>query len=348
MRTFRRTALDMEILEDRWVPSGLSTITSNFNGTAIPAGSTVWFSSAFKVSGFTSHPVTLDVTNQTISFAVNGVNQTVAVPNSIITLSPTATSASTTFDANGAWLTTLPFKFSGNAFLGGVALPVPGGLPGGINPVSWQATFSSDTAGLTVNWQWAAAVYSTFGTDYNALDVKPVDDNHVSAYQNSDHAGTPEAFKAFVLGGARGGGGANFTGSLSGTASVQTPVAVATSSLSGFAFVITPTGSSTPLAGVTITLTDSFGNQTKTTTTDANGAYSFTGLAAGIYSLTVTATPPGTPAYSGDAVGTVTGPGGTVTGDGTANSFVPVLSGITLGAGDNGTDYDFFFGTPSA
>jgi len=48
-------------------------------------------------------------------------------------------------------------------------------------------------------------------------------------YQNSDHAGTPEGvdpsttlpFKAFVTGGARGGGGSNWTGSWSGTVGVS-------------------------------------------------------------------------------------------------------------------------------
>jgi len=55
--------------------------------------------------------------------------------------------------------------------------------------------------------------------------VKPVDDNQTSNYQNSDHAGTPESFKASVTGGATGGGGSNYTGSYSPTVSV-TPVVV--------------------------------------------------------------------------------------------------------------------------
>jgi len=53
--------------------------------------------------------------------------------------------------------------------------------------------------------------------------VKPVDDNRASAYQNSDHAGTPENFTPYVVGGATGGGGSNFTGSYSGT-SACTPI----------------------------------------------------------------------------------------------------------------------------
>ena len=40
----------IEPLEDRLQPSA-SVITSNFNGTAIAAGSTVWFNSVLKVSG---------------------------------------------------------------------------------------------------------------------------------------------------------------------------------------------------------------------------------------------------------------------------------------------------------
>jgi len=47
-----------------------------------------------------------------------------------------------------------------------------------------------------------------------------VDDNMASQYHNSDHAGTPENFKASVTGGATGSGGANYTGGLSGTARV--------------------------------------------------------------------------------------------------------------------------------
>jgi hypothetical protein len=100
-------------------------------------------------------------------------------------------------------------------------LPVTTALPGGIDDVTWAGQFLSDTPGVSVNWKWAAAVYTTFSTDYNAVGVKPVDDNEASQYQNSDHAGTPEAFKPFVIGGARGGGRLQLTGSYSGTGSVR-------------------------------------------------------------------------------------------------------------------------------
>ena len=139
----------------------------------------------------------------------------------MLTLSPFVTVAQTTF-SNGHWVTTVPLAgLAGSIFFDGVAVqsPPPSGFPGGINPVTWRGTFFCITPGITVDWQWAAAVYAntSFGSDNNQLGVKPVDDNKASIYQNSDHAGTPENFKAFVVGGARGGGGSNFTGSLSAT-----------------------------------------------------------------------------------------------------------------------------------
>jgi hypothetical protein len=94
--------------------------------------------------------------------------------------------------------------------------------------VGWIGTFSSNgVKGITIDWKWSAAVYSHFSNDYNALGVKA---GHQTAcgHGNGDHAGTPEGvnnnnqpWKEFVLGGARGGGGSNWTGSWSGTESVS-------------------------------------------------------------------------------------------------------------------------------
>jgi uncharacterized repeat protein (TIGR01451 family) len=197
---------------------------SNFNGTVIPAGDTIWFSGVVKVSGLpSSGSGTIGLTGGTIQFSANGTDYNLATPNGRIVFVPGTTTATTTFDtATNTWVTTMPPHFSGNAFLAGFALTVPaGGLPGGINPVTWSATFTSDTPGVGINFQWAAAVYTSFSTNYNALGVKATDDNHLTS--NSDAAGAPENFKPLVVGGARGGGGGNVTGSLSGTLSI-TPV----------------------------------------------------------------------------------------------------------------------------
>jgi N-acetylneuraminic acid mutarotase len=203
-----------------------SAITSNFNGTPIGARNIIWFNGVLKVQGLGTSPVTVFLTNSTIQFTANGTPYNLSVPNTTITFSPTATAATTAFDTGAnTWNTTVPSSgLAGNQFLDAVEFLVPsGGLPGGIDNVTWQGTISSTAHGITVDWKWGAAVYTSFSTDYNALGVKPVDDNKASQYQNSDHAGSPENFKNFVIGGATGGGGSNWTGGYSGTANVKLP-----------------------------------------------------------------------------------------------------------------------------
>ena len=204
-------------------------IASNFNGTPMINGSTIWFNAVLNVQGLSQNTLTeVDFIGSTITFAAGGNSYTVNAPNAVITFDPTVTTATTTFDSvANEWITTVPASgLAGNVFLDGVAFPVPaGGLPGGINQVTWTGTFSSAAKGIKVQWQWAAAVYSSFNTtNYNLDQVKPVDDNKASAYQDSDHAGTPEAYRSSVVGGATGGGGANYTGSYSSTASCGTAI----------------------------------------------------------------------------------------------------------------------------
>ena len=202
------------------------TNASNFNGMAIAAGRYIWFSSVIKVNGVGTSPVHLYVPPSHILFSASGTSYDLLVPTAEVTVDPAASTATTAFDAGcQAWHTVLPKTFSGDGFLMGLAYPVDVALPGGINPVTWNASFETDTDGISLNWQWAAAVYTTSTQDYEALQVKPVDDTQKSAYHNSDHAGTPEAYKSYVVSGARGGGGSNYTGSLSGTVTVTPTVA---------------------------------------------------------------------------------------------------------------------------
>jgi hypothetical protein len=115
-------------------------------------------------------------------------------------------------------MTTVPVSGSDEIFLSGLSYPVPAsGLPGSINPVDWTESFSSNTSGVSIQWKWGAAVFSSFSTDYNSLGVKPTHQN-ACLYNHGDHAGSPENFPQAV-GGARGGGAANTTGSWSGTLS---------------------------------------------------------------------------------------------------------------------------------
>lgn len=201
---------------------------SNFNGTPIEPGNFIWFNANFTASGIPSTGATISFTASTITFTADQP-YTVNVPNAQITFSPSVACASTSFDTlTNTWTTVVPLAGSDEIFLTGVAFPVPASFSRVNGPVEWQGNFTSDTAGISVGWKWGAAVYKVFSTVYCVLNVKPAH-NNTCLYQNSDHAGTPEGvdpgsgrpFKDFVTGGARGGGGSNWTGSWSGTVGVS-------------------------------------------------------------------------------------------------------------------------------
>ena len=198
-----------------------NSIVSNFNGTAIPGGDYIWFNSVLKPRGVPSSGGTITFTGQTVKFG----STTEPVPDASITFSPGATTATTKFNGGAKrWETVVPVGFGDNVFLSGLGFHVPaGGLPGGLSPVTWTGNFTT-TGGITLSWQWAAAVYfPSFANagllDYEFLKVKPVHSTSLDAYHNGDQAGTPQSstVKKGVTGGARGGGGSNFTGSYSAT-----------------------------------------------------------------------------------------------------------------------------------
>lgn len=279
-------------------PNALADITAgiraNFNGTAIAGGSTIWFTSVMKASGLGSSPVTIFVRRSSIVFSANGTNYSVPAPDANITFSPSATSATVSFNSSkNQWQVTVPSSgLAGNTLLDAAQFVVPvGGLPGGIKNVTWNATFSADTAGISINWQWAAAVYTSFNTNYANLGVKPVDDTKASQYQNSDHAGTPENYKTSVTGGATGGGGSNYTGSYSSTLSLavpitQRPTANAGGPYSGYTgqgISFDGTGSIDP-DGYTLNYNWSFGDGTVGTGVTPTHVYS----SAGTFTVTLT------------------------------------------------------------
>lgn len=207
--------------------STTTTTTKGFNATSISSGNYLWFSAVLTL---TSHPatsttLTIYMTSQQIVLTPkSGSPITLNVPNSEVIYSPTASTATTTF-TGGEWVTTVPWasEGTGNQFLSGFAYQVPATPALASAGVAWTGTISATIVGGTgsygMNWQHAAAVYTSFSTNYNSIGVKPIDANTGSAYLNSDHAGTPENFKSSVTGGADGGGGSNYTGSYSSTSS---------------------------------------------------------------------------------------------------------------------------------
>ena len=137
-----------------YVPT-ISSFASSFTATAIAPGRDLWFSAVASVTGVGAYPATIWVKNQTITFSdtKSGVttNYTEVVPDAQLTVTPGATTGTTTFNsslgANGTWITNDPSGLSGNLFLSGFEMPLPAGLNGNDNPVSWNGPFTSNTAG---------------------------------------------------------------------------------------------------------------------------------------------------------------------------------------------------------
>ncbi|HEV2166688.1 MAG TPA: hypothetical protein VGS23_06935 [Thermoplasmata archaeon] len=201
-----------------------SSITSGFNAQTVEAHSTIWFASVMQWVGNTPKILThVHFVDQKLTFAApNGTTWTVNVPAALVTYDPNATTAVTVWNSTAyRWETTVPASYTGDVFISGYAYYVASGsVPGGTH-VAWSGEFQSSENCLSFNWKWAAAVYSPFAEHYADVGVKPVDSNQLSKYTNSDHAGTPENYKADLKAGARGGGGSNFTGSYSGTAGTK-------------------------------------------------------------------------------------------------------------------------------
>ena len=228
--------------------------SGNFNGTAIRAGRTIWFTGVLGYSGPTALPVTFHLENSTIEFSANGIAYSVPVPNGTVVLSPTATSASTHYDpVSKSWLTIAPFGASGVVLFSAVPWTVPADLPGGIKPVTWRAKFSTDTQGASIKWKWSAAVYTTTPANPEDLGVKAVDGDVFTIYKNSDHAGTPENVKNLVVGGAMGGGGANYTGGRTGDL-VVVPALCGSGALNGSAKINGDRGGSLSVGRFTVSV----------------------------------------------------------------------------------------------
>ena len=197
-------------------------ITTDFNDTALSAGDYIWFSSSTQVIGVGNRSATIYARNASIRFEANGEPYVIPVPDSAVKFSPGTGTAEAVFD-KGTWkVFAEPCCSSGGTFLGGVAFTVPaGGFPGGIKNIRWTADYSSDADGAILVWKWSAAVYIRFSEDYNALGIKPVDDDKTISPRDTDNAGTPRNFKDYLTSGAKGDGGTNYTGDYSRTENIS-------------------------------------------------------------------------------------------------------------------------------
>jgi hypothetical protein len=200
-----------------------SSLGSNFNGTAISANNWIWFNShlssaTFSGAAASASVVHVYITGASVSFtdSAKGNTYNIALPDEVLTFDSAASSASLSYTTK--WNETVPKSGASNPFLTGVGFQVPAsGISGGINPVTMTASFSTDVSGVSLNWQWAAAVYTQWQTNPNNLNVLATDGSGLQS-------GTPQSMVSYVIGGARGGGGSNYTGSNSATLAVTPQV----------------------------------------------------------------------------------------------------------------------------
>jgi hypothetical protein len=205
------------------IPSD-SQIITNFNGTTIPAGRTIWLSAVVSVSGLGgSNPVTIRFHDGEIRFGSSGgVQHKLTVPDARMSFEPNANiGAETGYNTHtNLWSTTIRTGTVGPVFLTGMLYSAPFELRD-IRDASWKGSFSSDTPGVQISWQWSAAVYTNFAPGLQGIDVKPCDGSSCSNYNNLNPAGTPERWKAYVTAGGTGNGGTNYAGTRTAAAAVS-------------------------------------------------------------------------------------------------------------------------------
>ena len=191
----------------------------NFNGTPISRGSWLLFSSVLTERGAKT-TLHLAMRQSLVSFSVGRTHYTIDGPNMDLVLNSGKAVRLSFPPYEDHWRMTAPYGAIGSVFLDNIGYQAHNRLPGDITNVTWSAKFYGRND-HPIKWRWGAAVYSKLPGQYGALKTEPLTDPRYPPY-NSDPAGTPEAFKQFVIGGGTGDGGKNYTGSM-GSAVTVTP-----------------------------------------------------------------------------------------------------------------------------
>lgn len=191
-----------------------SEIISNtsWNKFNVPAGTSpvVWVHAQFtKMTGIPATS-TSSVLFSNVSFVLNG--HVYPMPNGQVIFNPAAPAVSTTVFSGGTWTTTINPNFIGSEnFFVGAAIPVDANISGG-GQATIQFTTNSSVNPISFQWQWSAAVFTFWPTDWNQAGIQPYQGNGL-------HADTPTNTQVqhSLIQGPRGGGGSNYTGSWSAT-----------------------------------------------------------------------------------------------------------------------------------
>jgi len=190
---------------------------TSWNKFNVPFGAApvAWVHAQFKPTGV---PIATSTTVRFtgVSFVLNGISY--PMPDGVVNFDPHAPSPSTTTfsgtpgTSSALWTTTInPNFISDENFFVGAAIPVDLAMAGG-GQATIRFTTQTDDSGLSFSWQWSAAVYTRWPSDWNQAMIQPY-------HGNGLHADTPtnSQVQKSLIQGPRGGGGSNFTGSWSAT-----------------------------------------------------------------------------------------------------------------------------------
>jgi hypothetical protein len=199
--------------------SGASEVISptSWNKFNVPFGAApvAWVHAQFKPTGV-SAATTATVQFTDVSFVLNGIKY--PMPDGVVNFDPNAPSTSTTTfsgtpgTTSALWTTTInPNFISDENFFVGAAIPVE---PGDRRRRAGDDSLhdADRRHRLSFSWQWSAAVYTYWPSDWNQAMIQPY-------HGNGLHADTPTntQVQKSLIQGPRGGGGSNFTGSWSAT-----------------------------------------------------------------------------------------------------------------------------------
>jgi len=200
------------------IPAAAEVISpTSWNRFNVPFGTApvAWVHAQFKPTGVpTATTATVHFTG--VSFVLNGISY--PMPDGVVNFDPNAPSTSTTTfsgtpgTSSALWTTTINSHFiSDENFFVGAAIPVGPAIAGG-GQATIRFTTKTDDTGLSFSWQWSAAVYTYWPSDWNQAMIQPY-------HGNGQHADTPDntQVQKSLIQGPRGGGGSNFTGSWSAT-----------------------------------------------------------------------------------------------------------------------------------
>ena len=171
---------------------------TTFPTTTLAKNNYIWFNAVgTPVGRSTTTNSTLSFTNASIKLTLSPNKiVTIAVPDTLVSFSTTATNATVTVDSLGRWIVTVPAGYTGPVFLSGVPYKTTQDIV--VKSGTWTGTIAQSSG--CVAWKWAAAGYAgNFSSSGLALKVKPVSgatywdasDDPNSAFDFAGHAGRP-------------------------------------------------------------------------------------------------------------------------------------------------------------